>query len=90
MAVAPPSHLPCSISWHFERDPIPYALETDLPVEGGGFEPPHFRIGIREDSPPMRRNSNLCISEFEFTETLNLGSLELAHLDADVGRVQRL
>ena len=34
------------------RDLIPYALETDWPLEGGGFEPPHFRIGIREDSQP--------------------------------------
>jgi hypothetical protein len=41
-----------AISWHFERDPIPYALETDWPVEAGGFEPLHFRIGIREDSQP--------------------------------------
>ena len=31
---------------------IPYALETDWPVEAGGFEPLHFRIGIREDSQP--------------------------------------
>jgi hypothetical protein len=41
-----------AISWHFERDPIQYALETDWPVEAGGFEPLHFRIGIREDSQP--------------------------------------
>ena len=34
--------------WHFERDPIPYALETDWPVEAGGFEPLHF--GIRSDA----------------------------------------
>jgi hypothetical protein len=27
------------ISWHFERDPIPYALETDWPVGHVGFEP---------------------------------------------------
>ena len=25
--------LTSAISWHFERDPIPYALETDWPVE---------------------------------------------------------
>jgi hypothetical protein len=31
---------------HFERDLIPYALETDWPVGAGGFEPLHFRIGI--------------------------------------------
>jgi hypothetical protein len=32
------------ISWHFERDAIPYALETDWPAEAGGFEPLHFGI----------------------------------------------
>src|SRR5262245_38715703 len=37
-----------AISRHFERAPILYALETDWPVEAGGFEPPHlnFRISI--------------------------------------------
>jgi hypothetical protein len=30
----------------FERYPIPYALETDWPVEAAGFEPLHFKIGI--------------------------------------------
>ena len=29
------------ISWHFERDPIPYALETDLPVGAAGLETLH-------------------------------------------------
>jgi hypothetical protein len=29
---------------HFERDAIPYALETDWPLEAGGFEPLHFGI----------------------------------------------
>ena len=28
-----------------QRDPIPYALETDWPVGAGGFKPLHFRIG---------------------------------------------
>src|SRR6476469_1174145 len=31
-----------AMSWHFERDPIPYALETDWPVGAGGFEPLHL------------------------------------------------
>jgi hypothetical protein len=35
---------------HFERDAIPYALETDWPVEAAGFEFPHFRIGIRHSN----------------------------------------
>jgi len=33
-----------AISRHFERDPIPYALETDWPVGAAGFEPLHLRI----------------------------------------------
>jgi len=41
-----------AISRHFERGPLWYALEADWLAEGGGFEPPHFRIGIREDSQP--------------------------------------
>jgi hypothetical protein len=41
-----------AISWHFERDPISYALETDWPVGAAGFEPLHIRIGIRQDSQP--------------------------------------
>ena len=36
----------------FERDPIPYALETDWPVGAAGFEPLHIRIGICQDSQP--------------------------------------
>ena len=32
-----------AISWHFERDPIPYALETDWPVEAAGFEHTHLK-----------------------------------------------
>jgi hypothetical protein len=27
---------------HFERDPIPYALETDWLAGAAGFEPLHF------------------------------------------------
>ena len=52
-----------AISRRFERDPIPYALETDWLVGAGGFEPLHFRIEIRQDSQPGRRDSNLCISK---------------------------
>ncbi len=44
------------------RDPIPYALETDWPVGAAGFEPLHIRIGIRQDSQPGGRDSNLRIS----------------------------
>ena len=51
-----------AISRHFERDPIPYALETDWPVGAAGFEPLHIRIGICQDSQPGGRDSNLCIS----------------------------
>ena len=51
-----------TISRHFERDPIPYALETDWPVEAAGFEPLHLRIGIHQDSQPGGQDSNLRIS----------------------------
>ena len=48
------------------RDLIPYALETDWPLEGGGFEPLHF--GIRSAavdhglklSPGMRSGTTNC------------------------------
>ncbi len=39
------------------------AFETDWLVGAGGFEPLHFRMGIRQDSQPGRRDSNLCISK---------------------------
>jgi hypothetical protein len=32
------------ISRHFERDPIPYALETDWPVGAARFEPLYIEI----------------------------------------------
>jgi hypothetical protein len=35
-----------AISWHFERDPIPYALETDWPVGAAGFEPLHLDLQV--------------------------------------------
>ena len=37
-----------AISWHFERDPSPYALETDWPVGAAGFEPLHLEISSGE------------------------------------------
>jgi hypothetical protein len=40
-----------AISWHFERDPIPYALETDWPVGAAGFEPLHLEIRSAELHP---------------------------------------
>jgi hypothetical protein len=60
-----------AISWHFERDPIPYALETDWLAEAGGFEPLHFRNGIRQDSQPRWRDSNLCIWESDPLHSLS-------------------
>ena len=53
------------MSRHFERDPIPYALETDWPVGAAGFEPPHSGIEIRQDSSLGLRDSNLCILKLD-------------------------
>ena len=50
-----------AISWHFERVPIPYALETDWPVEAAGFEHLHSRIEIAKTLSSRRQDSNLCI-----------------------------
>jgi hypothetical protein len=36
------------ISRHLERDPIPYALETDCPRGAAGFETPHLQIRSAE------------------------------------------
>src|SRR5258705_9488047 len=44
---------------HFERDAIPYALETGWPVEAAGFEPLHF--GIR--SPAVDHGLRLCLGK---------------------------
>jgi hypothetical protein len=42
-------------------EPIPYALETDWPVETAGFEHLHSRIGIAKTLSSRRQDSNLCI-----------------------------
>jgi len=44
----------------------------DGPVEAAGFELVHL-MQTRQDSTPRGRVSNLCISEFELTETLSPG-----------------
>ena len=36
---------------HFERDPIPYALDMDWPVGAAGFEPLHLEIRSAELHP---------------------------------------
>ncbi len=45
-----------AISRHFERDPIPYALDTEWPVGAAGFEPLHFGISPRDWSPESGRS----------------------------------
>ncbi len=52
-------------------DSIQYALETDWPVGAAGFEPLHSGIGIRQDSQPGRRDSNLRISKSSKTADLD-------------------
>jgi hypothetical protein len=41
----------------------PHSRRPDALAGAGGFEPLHFGIGIRQDSQPGRRDSNLCISK---------------------------
>ncbi len=48
--------------WHFERDPIPYALETDWPVGAAGFEPLHIESEFAKTLNPGGQDSNLRIS----------------------------
>jgi hypothetical protein len=38
----------------FERDLIPYALETDCPLGAGGFEPLHLEIRSASVGHPLR------------------------------------
>ena len=40
-------------------DPIPYALETDWPVEAGGFEPLHFGIRSAAVDHGLRLSSGM-------------------------------
>jgi hypothetical protein len=47
----------------FTRHSLIDAQRPDWLAGAGGFEPLHFRIGIRQDSQPGRRDSNLCISK---------------------------
>jgi hypothetical protein len=44
---------------HFERDAIPCALETDWPVEAGGFEPLHFGIRSAAVDHGLRLSSGM-------------------------------
>jgi hypothetical protein len=48
-----------AISRHFERDPIPYALDSDWPVEAGGFEPLHFGIRSAAVDHGLRLSSGM-------------------------------
>ena len=50
-AKPPVSPLPSKNRW--ERDPIPYALETDWPVGVAGFEPLHLEIRSAEVHPRL-------------------------------------
>jgi hypothetical protein len=48
-----------AISRHFERDPIPYALETDWPVGAAGFERLHLRIEFAKTLSSGREHAHL-------------------------------
>jgi hypothetical protein len=63
-----PIPMPCagrevgqSLSPACDREPIPYALETDWLVEAAGFKHLHSRIGIAKTLSSRRQDSNLCI-----------------------------
>ena len=53
-----------AISRHFERDPIPYALETDWPVGAAGVRTSAYRIGICQTSAQGGRTST-CASRIK-------------------------
>ena len=46
-----------AISRHFERDPIPYELERDWPVEAAGVEPLHQELCSIRPTAIVRRKS---------------------------------
>jgi hypothetical protein len=66
---------------HFERDPIPYALETDWPVEAAGFEPLHL---MRTCTKTLRLGGRIRTSASQNSNSPE-SRLELARPDA--GRV---
>src|SRR4051794_29469431 len=55
-----------AISRHFERDPIPYALDSDWPVGAGEFEPLHLKIGIA-------KTLSLGREDIDYSENAGLG-----------------
>ena len=57
-------HRAASISWHFERDSIPYALETDWPVGAAGFEPLHIESEFAKTLSPGGRTQT-CASRIQ-------------------------
>jgi hypothetical protein len=70
-----------AISWHFERDPIPYALDTDWLVGAAGFELPHFRIGIRHSNLALICGRFSRASQRDAAGVHLFTAFELAHLD---------
>jgi hypothetical protein len=80
-----------AISWHFERDPIPYALETDWPVGAAGFEPLHLEIRSAELHPAstgFRRRSGAPLIRDAQVRVPPPGLRVLANSDSNMQRFE--
>src|SRR3954449_12835443 len=77
--------------WQCERDPIPYALETDWPVGAAGFEPLHLEIGSAEVHPAStgsRRRSGAPLVRDAQVRVLPTGLRVLANSDSNMQRFE--
>ena len=80
-----------AISRHFERDPIPYALETDWPVGAAGFEPLHLEIRSAELHPAstgFRRRSGAPLIRDAQVQVPPPGLRVLANSDSNMHRFE--
>src|SRR4051812_27281193 len=80
-----------AISRHFERDLIPYALETDWPVGAAGFEPLHLEIRSAELDPAstgFRRRSGAPLIRDAQVQVPPPGLRVLANSDSNMQRFE--